>query len=139
MFATCGQPPPPPRKKKTNSRKPPKKKHQKKTNNSTDYVGPRGSHRAMVSRLVVFFAFWFLTVFATCGQRPNKPRESPKKNKKQNSTDYVGLRGSHMAIVSRVFGFLQGFATFGQKPPPPKKKKESRKQKKLHRLCGAKG
>ena len=93
--------------------KPKKTSRKQKKQNSTDYVGPRGSHRAMVSR--VFFCF--LEVFATFGQKPKKPRENQKN---QNSTEYVAPRGSHRAIVSRVlfffcffFRFLEFFGYFG--------------------------
>ena len=89
---------------KKTSRKP---KKPKKRQNSTDYVGPRASHRAIVSKVLFFFVFFgFLEVFDDFGQKPKKPRENQKNQKNQNSTDYVGPRASHRAIVSKVLFFF---------------------------------
>ena len=103
-----------------------------KKQNSTEYVGPRGSHRAIVSR-ICFFVFGFLEVFATFSLK----QKNFENTKKQNSTDYVGPRGSHWAIVSIFFGFwfLRGFCNFWSKT----KNLEKIKNLKLHRLCGGQG
>ena len=72
--------------------------------NSTDYVGPRGSHRAIASRvLVLLCVFCFLEVFAFWSKTKKTSR---KQKKQQDPTDYVGPRGSQRAIVSRVLFFF---------------------------------
>ena len=88
-----------------------------------------------------FVCFCFLEVFATFGQKQKKTRENQKK---KNSTDYVGPRGSHRAIVSRVlvllcvFLFSRGFfLVFGQKKQ--KNRENFFKKTRPHRLFGAKG
>ena len=115
---------------------PPAKKDLEKTkqkNNSTDYVGPRGSHRATVSRLVVFLFFGFarFLLFAVKNQR--NVEKTKKKQKKQNPTDCVGPRCSHRAIVSRVL-FLYWFSLLVKTHP----KKKNPKKNTLHRVIPTK-
>ena len=50
------------------------KNFEKEKQNSTNYVGPRGSHRAIVSRYFVCF----FKVFAIFGEKPIRSRESKK-------------------------------------------------------------
>ena len=52
---------------------------------------------------VVFCFFWFPQGFRDLWSKPKKRIE-----KKRNSTDYVGPRGSHRATVLRVLFFFLG-------------------------------
>ena len=80
-------------------------KTQKK--NSTDYVGPRGSHRAIVSRvLVLLCVFLFSRGFLWFLVKKKQKKIEKTFLKKQDPTDYLGPRGSHRAMVSRVLFFF---------------------------------